>query len=77
VALVASAQQTAMPVVGFLNSGSSVDHAVEVNAFRQGLKEAGYMDGQNVAIEYRWANDQYDRLTALADDLVRQRVAVI
>jgi putative tryptophan/tyrosine transport system substrate-binding protein len=69
--------QQVMPVVGFLNSGSPDGYAPMVNAFRQGLKEAGYIEGQNVAIEYRWANDQYDRLAALADDLVRRRVSVI
>ena len=66
-----------MPVVGFLNSGSPDGYALQVNAFRQGLKEAGYVEGQNVTIEYRWANDQNDRLAALADDLVRRRVSVI
>ena len=72
--LIAHAQQPAMPVIGFLNSGSPDTFASTVSAFLQGLKEAGYVDGQNVAIEYRWANGQYDRLSALADDLVRRRV---
>jgi putative ABC transport system substrate-binding protein len=75
--LVARAQQAAMPMVGFLNGGSPDGFATQVNAFHQGLKEAGYVEGQNVAIEYRWANDQYDRLSALADDLIRRRVSLI
>src|SRR5215475_7698698 len=69
--------QPAMPVIGFLNSGSPDTFAPTVNAFLQGLKESGYVDGKNVVIEYRWANGQYDRLTALADDLVRRGVSVI
>jgi len=73
----ARAQQSAMPVIGFLNGGSPDGYETQVNAFRQGLKEVGYIDGQNMRIEYRWANDQYNRLTALADNLVGQRVSVI
>jgi hypothetical protein len=71
------AQQQPLPVIGFLNSASPDGYTPELNAFRQGLKETGYVEGQNVMIEYRWANGQFDRLAALADDLVRRRVSVI
>src|SRR5262249_12011538 len=75
--LAASARQPAMPVVGFVNSrGASVD-ADGLVALRQGMKDTGYVEGQNVVVEYRFAQNQYDRLPVLAADLVRRQVAVI
>jgi putative ABC transport system substrate-binding protein len=73
----ARAQQPTLPVVGFLNSTSLEGWAPYVAVFRQGLKDAGYVEGQNVIIEYRWAEGQYDRLPSLAAELVQQKVTVI
>jgi putative ABC transport system substrate-binding protein len=73
----ARAQQTAMPVVGFLHSASPGPYAPLVAEFRRSLSDAGYVEGRTLAIEYRWAEGQYDRLPALAADLVRRRVAVL
>ena len=73
--LAAHAQQAAMPVVGILHPSSP--ETARLRAFQQGLKDAGFIEGENVAIEYRWADNQIDRLPALATELVRRRVAVI
>jgi hypothetical protein len=76
--LAVRAQQRAMPVIGYLGSQSADDEYKYFTApFLQGLQETGYVEGQNVAIEYRWAENQYDRLPALPADLVRRRVAVL
>src|SRR5260370_40961557 len=75
--LAASAQQPAMPVVGLINAGVPEPAAYRLTAFRQGLNEAGYVEGQSVAIEYRWAEGRYDLIPELGPDLLRRRWAII
>src|SRR5262245_15421300 len=75
--LAARAQRPSIPVIGFLDPTTAADTVYRVSAFRDGLKEAGFIDGHNVAIEFRWAENKFDRLPALAADLVQRQVAVI
>src|SRR6516164_7626828 len=75
--LAARAQQPAIPVVGFINAGTADASTGRIAAFRKGLSEAGYTEGQNVIVEYHWLEGHYDRLPAVVTDLVQRRVAVI
>jgi putative tryptophan/tyrosine transport system substrate-binding protein len=74
---IVQSQQPSMPVIGLLSGASSHDYEPMIAQFRKGLSEAGFIEGQNVRIEYRWADEHYDRLPALADQLVRDQVALI
>src|SRR5215467_742512 len=75
--LAARAQRPSIPVIGFLDATTAADTAYRVSAFRDGLKEAGFIDGHNVAIEVRWAENKFDRLPALAAELAQRQVAVM
>jgi len=75
--LYAYGQQSALPTIGFLNAGTRTGREHFVGAFHEGLKEGSFIEGRNVTVEYRWADDRYDRLSALADELVRLTVSVI
>ncbi|MFZ2144634.1 MAG: ABC transporter substrate-binding protein, partial [Xanthobacteraceae bacterium] len=75
--LVARAQESRIPVIGFINGSSATAYAAFVQAFIRGLAETGHRVGENVVIEYRWAEGQYDRIPGMVDDLVRRRVAVL
>jgi putative ABC transport system substrate-binding protein len=75
--VVVRAQQMAMPEIGYLNASSRTINPEFLLGFRRGLAETGYVEGQNITIEYRWADDQYSRLPSLADELVRRRVSLI
>src|SRR5437660_11681310 len=75
--LTARAQQSAMPVIGYVNSGTSAANTNNVPAFRQGLKQAGFVEGRNVAIEFRWGENRFDQLPAMVADLIHRPVALI
>src|SRR5262245_36134481 len=75
--IAARAQRLSVPMIGFLDATTAADTIYRVSAFRDGLKEAGFIDGHNVAIEFRWAENKFERLPALAADLVQRQVAVI